>query len=439
MKFKRISFYNWNLTHKKEINLYEPKNLNELKFFFKNIVKQDKFFIRTGECSYGDKSISSKTKNCLSLKWFNKILSFNKRLSIVKVEAGINLYYLSEYLFQKGYYIYNIPGGKSVTLGGAISGNVHGRISNNKFSTFGDNIVSITVLDENLNLKKINKTHKLFYNIIGSMGIFQTIISAEIKVQKFKNECFSQKKNFINGYKEFQNYFMKTQKFYGFLNLFNNNFEGIFYREKLIKKNLKKNNFGNPININRLEKLNFLSFFVNIFSLKMIYKIFFFIKRNKSIKENIVKFGEILYPSSLINILPIFFRNGMMELQLSIDPKNFTSFHKNLIKLNKEYKFYFYYILIKKMHKAGKKFFTNFPNYNLTLTLSFSKNQFMSNPIYFKKFQKILKKYKCDIYVTKDEIMLEYYKRKILKKFKSYQSLKNSKFTNIFKEKLLKV
>ena len=61
-----------------------------------------------------------------------------------------------------------------------------GRISNNKFSTFGDNIVSITVLDENLNLKKINKFQKSFYKIIGGMGIFQTIISAEIKVQSLK-------------------------------------------------------------------------------------------------------------------------------------------------------------------------------------------------------------------------------------------------------------
>ena len=154
-----------------------------------------------------------------------------KKKSIIEVEAGINLYFLSKYLFQKGYFIYNIPGGKSVTLGGAISGNVHGRISNNKFSTFGDNIVSITVLDKNLNLKKINKFQKSFYKIIGGMGIFQTILSAEIKVQRFKNHCFSQSENIIKGYSEFQNFFLETKKFYGFLNLFNNDFEGIFYSE----------------------------------------------------------------------------------------------------------------------------------------------------------------------------------------------------------------
>ena len=73
------------------------------------------------------------------------------------------------------------------------------------------------------------------------MGIFQTIISAEIKVQRFKNHCYSQSENLIKGYSEFQNFFLETKKFYGFLNLFNNDFEGIFYSEKLIQKNLKSN------------------------------------------------------------------------------------------------------------------------------------------------------------------------------------------------------
>ena len=44
------------------------------------------------------------------------------------------------------------------------------------------------------------------------------------------------------------------------------------------------------------------------------------------------------------------------------------------------------------MHKAGNKYFTNFPNYNLTLTLSFSKKQYLSNQNYFKKISKNFKK-----------------------------------------------
>ena len=436
MKFEKKSIRNWNLTEKNKVNLYEPKNLNELKFFFKNILKENYFFIRTGNCSYGDKSISLNTKKCLSLKYFNKILSFDKNKGVINVQAGTNLYNLSKYLFNLGFYIYNIPGGKSVSLGGAISGNVHGRISNKKFSTFGDNIISITVLGKNLKLKKINKNHKSFFNIIGGMGMFETIVSAEIKVQKLNDECFAQSKSFVKGYKKFEYFFKKTKNFYGFLDLFNENLEGIFFSEKLIKKKFEKNKFGNPLNLKRLGKLNFLSFFVNLFTLKMIYKIVFLFKKNSK-KESLIKFGEILYPTSLINILPIFFKNGMIEIQLSINPKNFVKFHKSLVNINKKYNFYFYYILLKKMHKAQNKFFTNFPKYQLSLTLSFSKKQYLNNPIYFQNLKNIISKFKCEIYVTKDEIMLESYKKKILNKSMSDKIFIKSQMRNVFREKLL--
>ena len=37
---------------------------------------------------------------------------------------------------------------KNVSLGGAISGNVHGRFSSRKFANFGDNVISLKILDE---------------------------------------------------------------------------------------------------------------------------------------------------------------------------------------------------------------------------------------------------------------------------------------------------
>ena len=79
MEIKESFFYNWNLTCGKKASIFKPKNYRELKSFFNKILKDDKFFIRTGECSYGDKSLSSLTNNCLSLENFNKILSFDKK------------------------------------------------------------------------------------------------------------------------------------------------------------------------------------------------------------------------------------------------------------------------------------------------------------------------------------------------------------------------
>ena len=341
-------------------------------------------------------------------------------------------------MFERGYFIYNIPGGKSVTLGGAISGNVHGRISTKFFSTFGDNILSITVLKKNLKLKKLTKKSISFFDIIGGMGIFQTIISAEIKVCKLKNECFSQNENHISSYSEYENFFKKESKFYGFLNLANKNFEGIFYNEILIKQKLQKNNFGKPLNIKRFKIFNFISYFLNSISLKIIYKLFFYFKRKRLNPTSIVKFGEILYPTSLINILPVLFKSGMIELQFSINPKKFIKFYNNLINLSYRHNFYFYYFLIKKMHKARNNYFTNFPKYNLSISISFSKSQYLKNKIFFEKFSTLFNKYNCNIYVTKDEVLLKNYKRKLINKYKKNKKFANQQISTMFKEKLIK-
>ena len=74
MNKKSENYSNYNLTYSKNIIKYEPKNLKELSKI-KN--KKDFFFLKSGNCSYGDKSISNKTKNLVSLINFNKIIKIN--------------------------------------------------------------------------------------------------------------------------------------------------------------------------------------------------------------------------------------------------------------------------------------------------------------------------------------------------------------------------
>ena len=59
---------------------------------------------------------------------------------------------IAQTLKQEGYYIFNIPGGPNVSLGGAIAGNVHGRISNKSYPNFGDNVHSFKIIDNNFQI-----------------------------------------------------------------------------------------------------------------------------------------------------------------------------------------------------------------------------------------------------------------------------------------------
>ncbi len=83
--------------------------------------------IKSGGCGYGDKSNLQESEYAISLSKLNKIIKFDKKRKTVTAQAGISIYELFFYLKEKEHIIFNVPGGKSVSLGGGISGNVHGR------------------------------------------------------------------------------------------------------------------------------------------------------------------------------------------------------------------------------------------------------------------------------------------------------------------------
>ena len=131
-----VKHYTYNLTEYSYGKIFLPKNIKELK----NLLKKKNILIKTGGCGHGDKSSLKKNCNIISLQKFNRILKLERKKKFVTVQTGISLIDLVKKLKQEGYYIFNIPGGPNVSLGGAIAGNVHGRISNKSYPNFGDNV-----------------------------------------------------------------------------------------------------------------------------------------------------------------------------------------------------------------------------------------------------------------------------------------------------------
>ncbi len=146
---KEKKFYTYNRTEHSTTLIYYPSTIDEIKSLTKkDIFKKKKFLIRTGKCGHGDKSCLSTSPFVISLLRFKKIIQFNTKKKTITAQSGILLVDLLEFLKNKGFYIYNIPGGKNVSLGGAISGNVHGRFSTKKFANFGDSILSLKILNK---------------------------------------------------------------------------------------------------------------------------------------------------------------------------------------------------------------------------------------------------------------------------------------------------
>ena len=431
---KNISY---NLTYNSKATFLYPKSYSELNiiltYFQKN---KKKVIIKTGGCSYGDKSNLQTSNFIISLSKLNKILNFDNK-KFITAQAGISLFDLLLYLRKKNFMFYNIPGGRSVSLGGAISGNVHGRPSNENFANFGDNIVSLKVMFEDSRIKTIDKNNKIFFNIIGGLGVIAIILEAKIKIFKIKHDSFEQISTIIKSEEEFRNYEKNISNCYGYINHFNiNKFEGFFYHFKPSKNfekskiiNLKKNSLFKLANNFKLPYL--FSFFINRFSLFIFYLLLFFLLKNIKLltKSKLLNYEKSIYFSDFNQFLPLYFRCGMIEIMFSVQTSKFFHLVKILKKSFLKYNIYPFFFIIKKMNISCNKYFFNFPINTFSISISFSKRNYNNNRKFFTILYKILDENNCNLYLTKDEIFINNI---------NYLNKKNSTIRNhFFKSKLL--
>ena len=234
IEFSEKNVISYNRTYKSFRKIFYPKDYNELKNILKFCKKKNKkLLIKSGECGHGDKTNLQSSELVISLEKLNKIFFINKKKLALKAQSGVKLYKLFKILNKKKLALYNIPGGKNVSLGGAIAGNVHGRPQNKKLAVFGDNVINLKVMLENGKIISLTRKDYLFYKVIGGLSLFGIILEANIKLVRISETKFIKEKNLIENKIEFENLNKKHKNFYGYINLFNKKkFEGTFFTFK---------------------------------------------------------------------------------------------------------------------------------------------------------------------------------------------------------------
>lgn len=410
MKYIYKFYRTYNHTHQGKKKIYYPKNLNQLINILKLLKKKNIIpLVISGSCGYGDKSFLSCNNFVIDLSKFNKILKISTKKKFVITEAGTNLFYLSNKLIKKKMFIYNIPGGKGISVGGAISGNVHGRPQEKKFSCFGDNILSLKILDKNFKIKKYNKKNIKLKKIIGSLGLEGIILEAKIKTNILKKKYLLKVDEEIFSKKKFKEFDGKHKTYYGFIDYFAKNEENFHGKFTYFVNILKGKNLKNKKNIDLFYLINLLKidsiakFIINKFTLKFFYFFLFYLKKNSKKKKKVSFFSSI-YFANITNFLPFYFRQGMLEIQFSINDTNLFDVIKSIKKIQNSHNIYPHFFILKKMFKSKQKYFFNFPLFNHCITLSYAKNYLLKDKLFFKKLYKILWNYNCNLYLTKDEI-----------------------------------
>ena len=442
----------YNLTCSSRTTFLYPKNYNELKTILAYLKKNnEKVLIKTGSCGHGDKSNLNGYEFAISLSKLNKIIKFNKAKKTIIAQAGIGLNELFFYLKEKGYIIFNIPGGRTVSLGGGIAGNVHGRPVKKNYENFGDNIISLKVMFDNGKIKQITKKNKIFYEIIGGLGLFTIILEAKLKVHKIENNFCDKITTTISDIKEFEKYQKNLKRFYGYINHFNKkNFEGSFINF-VAKKNIKKENvykFKKYLLLNFLFKLlnffrisSFISWFINSLTLKIFYNLLFFLKSQSTNLSNkkMVDLEKSIYFIDYNQILPHIYRGGMVEIQFSIQYNKLIKIIQSLKKTFYHFNIFPFIFVLKKIDPSNKNYIFNFPKNAYSIGLTYPKKMYSNNKPYFKNLYSLLLKNKCNLYITKDETFIDNINSQNQKKYLKPKYFTFSKIlSSDFKEKILK-
>ncbi len=339
--------------------VFTPNSLNNLIHFLKNNDDNTKIISRGHGCSFGDQAIcSDKNAVTIDMSSLNKIVKLDKENKILKVESGAKLNQILKFLLPKNLTLNSIPGGLEITVGGAISNNVHGKDCW-KNGYFENNVKSILISDGNGELKKLSKSEnpEYFKNIFCSIGLLGIIVEVELYVKTIPSEFLSTetiKVNNINEMSEcFENLDNKNEFAVAWLDCFAKNkssMRGIFQKASFINskelksKKINSKFFENPENLKILGILPIKLFWriVKIFFNTKIFKIInplvfnmsFLLKRKK-----IISYVEFLmFETKYLPSYKTWFEpDGFLCIQPFFKKKNAFNNIKNVIDLCQNY------------------------------------------------------------------------------------------------------
>ena len=304
----------WNNTITKKALVIYPKNISELIKLIKLIkIEKKNYLLRTGSCSYDSKSINPDPETLvISLSNINNILKIDLKKSTIEIEAGALIVDVVRKIKNKNITLFSVPGGNKISIGGAISANTIGKDSSRLISSFGDALLSLTVLNADGKIIKIVKKNSL-NKYVGAFGMEGLILKAKLRVKKIKSSNLLISSKILKDIKDVKKD-LNTKSDYHYIQIdpfFRKKNFAISFRGQTSK--LKQNIYKN-VNLKSyaFEEIlfKFLGFFINSFTWRLFYKLFFLLNR-KIIK--VTDIHNFHYSSKYKHLIPLVCNNGLLD------------------------------------------------------------------------------------------------------------------------------
>lgn len=141
--------------------------------------------------SYGDPAQNA-GGTVLDLTEWDSILDVDTRTPSVRVQAGISLDRLLRALLPLGLWLPVVPGTRQVTVGGAITADVHGK-NHHVDGSFGNHVSAIEILlasGDSVTATPDGQHADLFWATVGGMGLTGVVLEATIQLKEVETSYF---------------------------------------------------------------------------------------------------------------------------------------------------------------------------------------------------------------------------------------------------------
>ncbi|MBY0279394.1 FAD-binding oxidoreductase [Candidatus Binatia bacterium] len=134
--------------------------------------------------SYGDASLNT-AQVVLDVSRMTRILSWDPGRGVIRVEPGVTIRQLWQYVLEDGWWPPVVPGTSHVSLGGAVAMNVHGK-NNWKSGPIGDHVREIVLLLPGGTRLRASRSENadVFHAAIGGFGMLGCIVEIELQLHR---------------------------------------------------------------------------------------------------------------------------------------------------------------------------------------------------------------------------------------------------------------
>lgn len=141
--------------------------------------------------SYGDSALAAKV---VTTRQLDQFLAFDEATGHLTCAAGVSLDAILQVFTRRGWFPPVVPGTRFVTVGGAISSDVHGK-NHHVDGSFAQHVQSLRLLlaDGSVVNCSLTENNTLFHAVCGGMGLVGIILDATISLRQVPGSAVQQR------------------------------------------------------------------------------------------------------------------------------------------------------------------------------------------------------------------------------------------------------